>query len=96
MKQVIKKVVDGVHDEMYDAVVFGDQSWIWEKDYDRSTITVEGHEVRMANGFMMWDVQVVVDHDNDHSSPTLEKAIMEALPCMQQIRDEVDENKMFN
>lgn len=96
MKQMIKKIVDGVHDEMYNAVVFNDRNWIWEQDYDRSTIIVEGHEVRMANGFLMWDVQVVVDHDNGNESPMLEQAILDVLPCMQDIRNEVNDNMIFN
>ena len=96
MKRIVKQVIDGVHDEMYMAAVFNDSNWIWEQDYEGSTISVEGHEVRMANGFYMWDVQCLVDHDNDHESPLLEKAILAAIPDMAKIRREVEDNMIFS
>ena len=96
MKRIVKQVIDGVHDEMYMAAVFNDTNWIWEQDYDRSTISVEGHEVRMANGMYFWDVQVLVDHDNDHESPLLENAILAAIPDMAKVRREVEDNMIFS
>ena len=95
MKQVVRQVVDGVREEMARTIQFGDDSFSWEKDYDRATVIVECHEVRLANGFVIMDATVLVDHDNGNESPMLEQAIREALPDWWQVRKEI-ESEFFN
>jgi hypothetical protein len=96
MKNVVRQIVNGVRAEMYDAIEWGYDFFSFEKDFDRSTVIVEGREVRTVSGYRFWDVSVLADHDNDHESPMLEQAVLDALPSYDEVYDEVDSDMRFN
>jgi len=96
MKNVVRQIVNGVRKEMYDAIKWGNDFFSFEKDYDHATVTVEGRKVRMVSGYRFWDVSVLADHDNDHESPMLEQAVLDALPSYDEVYDEVDSDMRIN
>ena len=78
-KELIDKVVCHVTEEMADWLLSGMDRMATEVILNGGVVEVYIHEVPAA--CEITDVQVIVIHDdNEHNSPLLEKAIIEALP----------------
>ena len=78
-KELIDKVVCHVTHEMTDWLLSGMDRMATEVILDGGVVEKYIHEVPAS--CEITDVQVVITHDdNEHTSPLLEKAIIEALP----------------
>lgn len=81
--KLFAKVAKEVHDSIYESSLESDNAYA---SFDCKSGTIEVELTRFG------DVNVSVVHENDHSSPTLEKAISEHLPDWSDVEAEAEKD----
>ena len=95
-QEIISHIVSEVREQMYQCLFAGmDRMWS-EVVMGEAVINVEIHEV-YSHSFEIADVQCVITHDvEEHKSPLLEQAIIDALPDWYEMKHKIMEGSRLS
>lgn len=95
VKDICREVASKVKTEMLDALEFGYNSIVVEVEYGSAWVQAE-LDIARVNGWVIPTTEVTVFHEyNEHQSPRLEKAIMNALPSWDDVEREYEQQMEF-